>query len=117
MELAALDRRVRATDRLTQLGALHKRRIRDLLRQLMPMSPLNGDLGVADLAVLERFSDPNALVRLGAARLTRLIAKASHGHLGSERAGQWLAAARASLEPYAGHPAGAFRDLAAEVPH
>ena len=32
VERAALDRRVRATDRLTQAGALHKRRIRDLVR-------------------------------------------------------------------------------------
>lgn len=36
-ERAALDRRVRATDRLTQQGALHKRRIKDLARQLLPM--------------------------------------------------------------------------------
>ena len=64
-EQAALDRRVRATDRLTQAGADHKRRIKDLVRQLLPMSPLTGDLGVADLAVLEHYADPNALLRLG----------------------------------------------------
>ena len=62
---AALDRRVRATDRLTRAGAEHKVRIKDLVRQLMPMTPLTGDLGAADLAVLERWADPNALVRLG----------------------------------------------------
>ena len=39
IERAALDRRVRATDRLTQQGALHKRRIKDLTRQVLPMSP------------------------------------------------------------------------------
>src|SRR6476659_8712687 len=39
-EQAALDRRVRATDRLTQAGAVHKRRIKDLTRQLLPMTPL-----------------------------------------------------------------------------
>lgn len=33
-ERAALDRRVRATDRLTAAGAEHKRRIKDLVRQL-----------------------------------------------------------------------------------
>lgn len=49
-EQAALDRRVRATDRLTRAGAEHKRRIKDLTRQLLPMSPLTGELGVADLA-------------------------------------------------------------------
>ena len=74
-EQAALDRRVRATDRLTQAGADHKRRIKDLIRQLLPMSPLTGDLGVADLAVLEHYADPNALLRLGSKRLTTLIGK------------------------------------------
>jgi Transposase len=37
-ERAALDRRVRACDRLTQQGAEHKRRIKDLVRQLLPTS-------------------------------------------------------------------------------
>jgi transposase len=87
-QLAALDRRVRATDRLTRAGAEHKLRIRDLVRQLLPMSPLSGDLGAADLAVLERYADPRALARAGQARLTALIAKASHGHQGAERARQ-----------------------------
>jgi transposase len=114
-QLAALDRRVRATDRLTRAGAEHKLRIRDLARQLLPMSPLSGDLGAADLAVLERYADPRALGRAGQARLTALIAKASHGHQGAGRARQWLDAARASLELYAGHPAVDFTGLAAEV--
>lgn len=60
-ERAGLDRRVRACDRLTQAGATYKRRIKDLMRQLIPMSPLSGDLGLADMAVLERYADPNAL--------------------------------------------------------
>jgi transposase len=114
-QLAALDRRVRATDRLTRAGAEHKRRIRDLARQLLPMSPLSGDLGAADLAVLERYADPRALARAGQARLTALIAKASRNHQGTERARQWLDAAQASLELYAGHPAIDFAGLAAEV--
>jgi hypothetical protein len=57
-ERAALDRRVRATDRLTRAGADHKRRIKDLVRQLMPIAPVSGELGRADLAVLERYADP-----------------------------------------------------------
>src|SRR5690349_21183063 len=52
-EQAALDRRVRATDRLTRAGAEHKRRIKDLVRQLLPMTPLTGDLGGAGLPVAE----------------------------------------------------------------
>jgi hypothetical protein len=74
-----------------------------------------GDLGVADLAVLERYADPTALLKAGKARLTRLIATTSNGHLGDERAERWLAAARASVELYGSHPAASFVDLAAEV--
>ncbi len=51
---AGLDRRVRACDGLVRQVALHKRRIKDLVRHVMPMSPLEGDLGRADLTVLER---------------------------------------------------------------
>jgi transposase len=114
-EAAALDRRVRATDRLTVLAAQHKVRIKDLTRQLLPCSPLTGDLGVADLAVLERWADPRALLAAGPARLTALIVKASNGHLGADRAQQWRAAAAAAVELYADHPAIAWTDLAAEV--
>jgi transposase len=114
-ERAALDRRVRATDRLTRAGALHKTRIKDLMRQLMPINPLTGDLGAADLAVLERFADPNVLVKAGVKRLTTLIARASNNHLGEARARAWIAGAEAALELYSGHPAVAFSDLAAEV--
>ncbi len=114
-ERAALDRRVRATDRLTRAGAEHKRRIKDLVRQLLPMTPLGGDLGVADLAVLERWADPNRLIKAGHKRLTSVIAKASNNHQGAERADEWMAAAEAALELYAGHPAVAYSDLAAEV--
>ena len=38
-QAAALDRRVRVTDRLTVLAARHKTRIKDLTRQLLPCSP------------------------------------------------------------------------------
>lgn len=115
VERAALDRRVRATDRLTRAAAEHKVRIKDLVRQLLPMTPLTGDLGVADLAVLERWADPNLLVKAGLKRVTAVIVKASNNHQGTDRAAQWLAAAEASLALYAGHPAVAFADLAAEV--
>lgn len=115
MDRAALDRRVRATDRLTQQGALHKTRIRDLVRQLFPMTPLVGDLGMADLAVLEKWADPRTLMKAGHKKITAVIVKASRNHQGPERAAEWLAAAEASTALYAGHPAMAFADLAAEV--
>jgi transposase len=114
-ERAALDRRVRAADRLTQQAALHKRRIKDLVRQLMPMTPLTGDVSQSDLAVLERYADPNVLVKAGKTRLTTLITRVSNNHLGQKRAEEWLHAARASVELYGGHPAVSFVDLAAEV--
>jgi transposase/transposase-like protein len=115
-ERTALDRRVRACDRLTQQGAQHKRRLKDLVRQLLPTSPLLGELGIADLAVLERTGGgPHALLAVGPTRLARLITKALHGHHGAQRAAQWVTAARAALELYGDHPAVAFTELTAEV--
>jgi transposase len=55
---AALDRRVRATDRLTQQAARPKRRRKDLVRQLLAASALTRELGMADVAVLARSADP-----------------------------------------------------------
>ena len=82
-ETAALDRRVRACDRLTQQGALHQRRIKDLVRQLMPTTPLTGELTKTDLAVLGRWPDPRALLGAGRARLLTVITTVSHGHQGA----------------------------------
>jgi transposase len=115
VEAAALDRRVRATDRLTRAAAEHKVRIKDLVRQLMPATPLTGELGVADVAVLERFADPRALLRAGPARLTAVIVRASHGHQGAERAAAWRAAAAEAVELYRAYPAMPLSDLADEV--
>jgi transposase len=114
-EAAALDRRVRACDRLTAQAALHQRRITDLVRQLMPVTPLTGDLTKTDLAVLGRWPDPRALLAAGPARLRATITKASHGQQGTDRAEQWRAAALAAVAVYADHPAMAWSDLAAEV--
>jgi transposase len=114
-ERAALDRRVRACDRLTMQASEHKVRLKDLIRQLMPLTPLTGDLGQADLAVLEQWADPRALLRLGKTRLSAVIAEASRNHQDAARAEQWLASAEAAVEFYADHPAMAFADLAAEV--
>jgi len=114
-DLAALDRRVRACARLTQAGAEHKTRIKDLVRQLMPVTPLTGDIGQADLAVLEHYADPRALLALGLAKLTLLITTVSHHQLGQDRACQWRDAAAAAVELYDGHPAVPYEELAAEV--
>ena len=114
-EAATLDRRVRVADRLTRDIAERKTRIKALVRQLMPMSPLAGKITHADLAVLERWADPNMLVRAGRTRIAKVIASASKNHTGAERADEWLDAANAAIELYAGHEAVAFADLAAEV--
>jgi hypothetical protein len=82
----------------------------------MPMTPLTGDLGKADLQVLERYADPRALLAAGPAELTALISSASRGHQGQARAAQWTGAARAAIELYGpDDPAVPFADLAAEV--
>jgi transposase len=112
---AALDRRVRACERLTRAGSEHKVRIKDLVRQLLPMTPLTGDLGKADLAVLETYADPRVLAAAGEAELTRLITTTSNKQQGQERAGQWRAAAAAALDLYSACPAVPFAELAAEV--
>ena len=114
-DTASLDRRVRAAHRLTRQVALHKTRIKALVRQVMPMSPLGGKLTHADLAVLERWADPNLLVRAGRKRVATVIGKASNNHNGLDRADEWLAAAGTAIELYAGHPAVPFADLAAEI--
>jgi transposase len=114
-DAAALDRRVRACERLTRAGSEHKVRIKDLVRQLMPMTALTGDLGKADLAVLERYADPRALLAAGTAELTRLITAASGKQQGQDRARQWRAAAAAAVELYGDHPAVPYDELAAEV--
>ena len=107
-ERAALDRRVRATDRLTRQAAEHKTRIKDLVRQLMPVTPLTGDIGQADLAVLERYGDPRALLAAGLAELTQLITAASHHQQGHDRARQWRDAAAAAAGLYQDNPAVPF---------
>jgi transposase len=114
-DAAALDRRVRACARLTRAASEHKVRIKDLVRQLLPVTPLTGDLGKADLAVLESYADPRTLLAAGEAGLTRLITTASNKQQGQERAGQWLAAAAAAIELHADHPAVPLEELAAEV--
>jgi transposase len=114
---AGLDRRVRACDRLTQTIATHKKRIRDLAAQLMPtiQTALGRDLGRADLAVLERYGDPHAMIAAGRTRLARLITRASNGHLDAGRADGYLACAAAALALYADDPAVAYSDLADEL--
>ena len=79
-------------------AARHKTRIKALIRQeLLPMTPLTGDLGKADLAILERYADPRALLDSGArSGLTALISQASHGKQGPEHGPQAVDQRRAA---------------------
>ena len=76
---------------------------------------ISGEMTLADVAVLERYGDPRAMLRAGQARLTTLIRRTSRGHLGDERAAAWLGVARDAVDLYGDDPAVAFDDLAAEM--
>jgi hypothetical protein len=63
-------------------------RSRYLARQLMPVTPLTGDLGTRDLAMLERYADSRALLAAGLAELTTPITTAPDKQQGQQRARQ-----------------------------
>src|SRR5215218_9324974 len=114
---ASLDRRVRAVARLTADIGRRKTRIRALAHQLVPTigAALSEGLNRTDLAVLERYGDPRALLAAGPARLTRLIAPTSRGQLGQAKAQALRTAAAETVALWDGDSAAAFADLAAEV--
>jgi transposase len=115
---ASLDRRVRAVARLTAEIGRRKTRIRALAQQLVPTisTALSDDgLNHTDLAVLERYADPRALLAAGPARLTRLIATTSRGQLGQAKAQALRTAAAEAVALWEGDSAIAIGDLAAEV--
>lgn len=115
---ASLDRRVRAVARLTAEIGRRKTRIRALAQQLVPTigAALSDDgLNQTDLAVLERYADPRALLAAGPARLIRLIATTSRGQLGQAKAQALRTAAAEAVDLWEGDSAIAIQDLAAEV--
>jgi len=85
---ASLDRRVRAVARLTAEIGRRKTRVRALAHQLVPTigAALSEGRNHTDLAVLERYADPRALLAAGPARLNRLITATSRGQLGQAKA-------------------------------
>jgi len=107
--------------RLSAECARHRGRIRSLLQLAMPAMPaaLGDELGKGALAVLGRYGDPRSLIRLGRARLTQVLIKATRGAWRSERAEQILAAARDGVQLWQGLEGCDFaevaEDLAAEV--
>ncbi len=115
-ELAALTRRARAADALTEQIAARKTRLRELARHAITVDTVfTNKIGNADIAVLERYGDPRAILRLGPKRLASFIARVSRGQHGAARAAAWLAVARDALELYDAEPAVPLADIAAEL--
>lgn len=108
---------MRAADRLGEMIARHKTRIRELARQAMPMidSVLSGEMSYGDLVILDHGGDPRVLVEADAEALGALARKASRGQRGPEHVRQWQDIARQAVELYGDSPAIAFADLAAEM--
>ena len=75
---------------------------------------LGSDPGKAALAVLERYADPHAPLRLGRARLSRLLIATSRGAWRQDKAEQLLAAARESISLWQ-HGGLDFAELAEDI--
>jgi hypothetical protein len=76
---------------------------------------LSEGLNHTDLAVLERYADPRALLAAGPARLNRLITTTSRGQLGQAKVQALRTAAAEAVALWEGDSAIAIEDLAAEV--
>lgn len=114
---ASLDRRVRTVARLTREIGQRKVRIRALTQTLMPtISDALGDgLNRTDLAVLERYADPRALLAAGRARLLQLVRTESRGKLGDDKVQALRTAAQQALQLWGEDPAIALSDLVEEI--
>src|SRR6266540_3629177 len=112
---ANLDRRVRTCQWLTEQATSHKVRIRELARQLFPTrnDAVDSELRGADLAVLERYGDPRALLAAGPQRVAALLRAGSTGRMSAAkvqvRAPAWVGVAQAAVELYGEDPAIAVR--------
>lgn len=91
-------------------------RIDALLELLGPAwyAVLGSDYGKAALAFLTRYADPNAVLRLGEARLSRFLQARSRGQYGPEPARALVAAARETLALW-GPDGMDFTELAADI--
>ena len=91
-------------------------RLHGLLELLGPgwYAVLGPEMGKTALTILERYADPQALQRLGRARLTKTMIRASRGAWREDRADALLAAARETLRLW---PDGAidFAELAEDI--
>jgi transposase len=77
---------------------------------------LGSNYGIAALEFLARYADPNAVIRLGQARLSRFLSARSRGAWREDHAAALLAAARETLTLWG--PEGMdFAELAADIAH
>jgi hypothetical protein len=76
---------------------------------------LGDGLNRTDLAVLERYADPRALLGAGRARLLRLVRTESRGKLGDDKVRVLRTAAEQALQLWGDDPAIALSDLAEEI--
>jgi len=115
--MAALDREVRVTERLTKEISSRVTRIRDLARQLMPTvgQALSKQLSRTDVEVLRAYGDPRALVALGVDALTEMVVEVSHNRYGRPKAAAFMEAAEEALELYGDSDAVPFQGLAADL--
>ena len=75
---------------------------------------LGSNYGKAALAVLARYADPHALIRLGQARLTRFLIRHSRGAWRDDHAAALITAAKQSIELW-GADGIDFAELAADI--
>lgn len=121
-DLAVLDRHVRAAQRMTEQVTLHKRRVRELARILMPMidAAIKSEIGDADMTLLGQYADPRAMLAAGVEELVALLRKASRGTLRDPQthARRWLMVAQAAIDIYGTSDAGGgppFAAIAEEI--
>lgn len=112
-----LHRSVVRRARLVREQAHHRNRIRSLVQLAMPQmnEVLGEELGKAALALLGRYGDPRAMLRLGKARLAAVLVKASRGAWREPKAEQILAAARASIALWEGLEGCEFSEVAEDL--
>jgi transposase len=114
---ASLDRRVRTVARLSREIGHRTVRIPALAQTLMPTigDALGDGLNHTDLAVLQRYADPRAVLGAGRARLLRLVCTESRGKLGEDKVRALRTAAEQALQLWGEDPAIALSDLVEEI--
>jgi transposase len=112
-----LKRLVARRARLVREAGVHRQRLRALLQLAMPgMSEVLGEeLGKGALALLARYGDPRAIIRLGPARLSALFVKATRGAWREPKAQQVLAVAQGAVELWDGLAGCDFAEVAEDL--